>query len=614
MVPDDLEARRTAGRRRTTWRGRAVRAALALIAGLLAVTGSASPAQAHAVLVSSSPEADSLLQEAPTQVVLTFTEAVSPVADRVRVIAPDGRRVDRNEARPSGEQLIIPLATITQPGTYLVTFRVISADSHPVFGAFSFSYQMVSPGGPPEAEGVQPSGFVLAALPVARWIGYLGLVLLVGATVVLTLLWPRRLDRRDPLRVAYLGAGLLALGTVLALVLYVPYVAGGGIGDITSADLRQVLSDQYGAAHLVRLGALGAALVLLRAVAQGRGWTADKVMLTVLGVIGVGTWSISGHPSATQVPTVSVTADMVHLAAMSFWVGGLAMLALFLLPRATAPELAAIVPVWSRWATYAVGALLLTGLAQSLLEVRPLGALVDTSYGLVLLAKVALVAVVIAVAYFSRRLVQVIAGVAAPGPAGSGQGDAADADHAEATETGTSLTEAPQAEAPQADTSQAETPQNDTTVARRLRRLVVVEAVVALAVIGVTSVLVQLTPARTAAESSEAVVGGVQSVTLRDERFTLTADLRPGRVGLNELHLFAYTPDMRPLTVAEWRVVASASATGIEGVEAAVVPITPDHAIAQIGLPAPGTWTFTFTLRLDEFTNGIVTGQMTISN
>jgi copper transport protein len=44
-----------------------------------------------------------------------------------------------------------------------------------------------------------------------------------------------------------------------------------------------------------------------------------------------------------------------------------------------------------------------------------------------------------------------------------------------------------------------------------------------------------------------------------------------------------------------------------------LVPITPDHAIGQIGLPAAGTWTFTFTLRLDEFTSGIATGQMTVS-
>jgi copper transport protein len=545
--------------------------ALALLFGLLTTAGVASPAWAHAVFVSSSPEPDSLIQDAPTQVVLTFTEAVSAVTDRVRVIAPNGDRVDRNDPRPSGEQLIVPLETITTPGTYLVTYRVISSDSHPVFGAFSFSYKEVSPGGPPQATGVQSDGFVLAAMPVARWIGYLGLVLLVGSALVLTVLWPQRLPRTGPMRTAYLGAGLAALGTALELALQVPNVAGG-LSEVTGADASEVFASQYGAAHLVRLGVLGAALVLLRAISKGRGWGADHVLLAVLGAIGIGTWSVSGHPSATDVPTVSVTADMVHLAAMSVWLGGLIMLVLFLLRQGNARELAAIVPVWSRWATYAIGALVLTGVAQGLLEVRPLSALFDTPYGLVLVAKVALVGVVVGVALLSRRLVPVIADDSVP---------AADS----------------------------------AAMARRLRRLVAAEAVVALVVIGITSVLVQLTPARTAAETAEAEQGGVQSVTLEDPRFTLAVDLtRSNLPKTYDLHMFALTPDLRPLNVAEWRVVASAPSQGIEGVEAAVATITPDHAIGQITLPADGSWTFTFTLRLDEFTNGIVTTTFTIRN
>jgi copper transport protein len=109
--------------------------------GLLGVVaGRAAPASAHAALVGSSPAADSVVQVPPTQVVLTFTEVVNPVAGKVRVIAPDGTRVDRDDARSSGLQLIIPLKPVDDIGTYLVTFRVVSADSHPIGGAFSFSY------------------------------------------------------------------------------------------------------------------------------------------------------------------------------------------------------------------------------------------------------------------------------------------------------------------------------------------------------------------------------------------------------------------------------------------------------------------------------------------
>jgi copper transport protein len=568
--PAGSDRDRTVSRIRTPGPGRAVRAVLAVVIGLLAATGLASPAHAHAVLENTSPEADSLIQEAPAQIVLTFSEAVSPVADRVRVIAPDGSRVDRNEPRPSGQQLIVPIEPLTQPGTYLVSFRVISADSHPVYGTYSFSYKEVSPGGPPEAADVAASGFVVAALPVARWIGYAGLVLFVGSGLVLTLLWPRRLDPSGPRRAAQLGAGLVALGTVLALALQVPYVAGGGLGDVTGSDLQEVLASQYGAAHLVRLGVTGAALVLLLAVAKGRAFNADKTLLAVLGVVGLGTWAVSGHAAATPVPTVSIAADLVHLGAMSVWLGGLVMLAWFLLPQGNAAELAAIVPVWSRWASYAVGALLLTGVAQGLLEVASFSALFETTYGLVLVAKVALVGVVLAVALLSRRLVPIFA---AP-----------------------TIKDGPKAR----------------RAARRLRTLVLAETAVAVAIIAVTSVLVQITPARTAAATDQ-TTGGAQSLVLREPTFTLTADLLPGWVGVNQIHMYALTPDGLPRSVVEWRVLASQPSSGIEGVEAAILAITDDHAIGTIDLPAPGSWTFRFELRFDEFTNGIVETTVTVN-
>jgi copper transport protein len=542
------------------WRSRLF---AAVLLGLLAVlAGPAAPASAHAALAESSPAPDSLLQEAPTQVVLTFTETVNPVAGKIRVIAPDGSRVDRDEVRVSGQQVIIPLQSVTAAGTYLVSYRVVSADSHPVGGAFSFSYKEVSPGGPPSGEiAPQASGFVLTALPIARWLGYLGLLLLVGSVLVLTLLWPRRLSRERAVRVVWLGAGLVALATVLELALDIPYVAGGGLGDITGSDVREVLSSQYGAAHLVRLGVLVAALVLLRPVLAGRGWGGDKVLLAVLGVIGVATWSISGHPSASPVPTVTVAADMIHLAAMSVWLGGLVMLAAFLLRQANATELGAIVPVWSRWAGWAVSALLITGVAQALIEVGSFSALVDTSYGALVLTKVGLAAVVLGVAAVSRRLVAVIA------------------DGAEGS-------------------------------AARLRMLVVIETAIAVVVLGVTSVLVQLTPARSQTPTS--TQPALQTAVLTSDRFVLTVDLTPATVGQNELHMYAATPDGRPLTVVEWTVKASNEAAGIEALDAAVVRFSPDHAAGQVGLPAAGTWRFVFTLRLDETTNGIVATDFTV--
>ncbi len=537
---------------------------IAMMLGLVAVlVGPASPASAHAALVGSSPAADSIVQESPTQVVLTFTETVNPVQGKIRVIAPDGTRIDRNQARSSGLQLIIPVRPFEAVGTYLVTFRVISADSHPVGGAFSFSYKQVSPGGPPSASGdeAQASPFVLAALPVARWTGYVGLLLLVGSVLVLALLWPQRLSRIGPTRVIWIGAGLVALGTILELALQVPYVAGGGLGNVTGEEVREVLASQYGAAHLIRLGALAAALVLVRPIVQGKGWGADRVLLAVLGTIAVATWSVSGHPSASPLPTLTVVSDMIHIASMSVWLGGLVMLVVFLLPRANATELGAIVPVWSRWATYAVAVLVITGTAQALIEVNPLSTLFSTAYGWVIVAKVALVGLVLLVAAVSHRMVGAVAD--------------------------------------QADRS-----------AGRLRGSVIAEAAIAVVILGVTSVLVQLTPARTSAET--AASSSVQTEIMRDQRFILTVDLTPATVGVNQLHLYATTPDGQPATILQWTVKASLPDQGIEPIEASVLKISADHATAQVGLPTAGSWKFTFALLITEDTNGIVTADFTV--
>src|SRR5262249_41628296 len=143
----------------------------------------------------------------------------------------------------------------------------------------------------------------------------------------------------------------------------------------------------------------------------------------------------------------TVVADMIHIASMSVWLGGLIMLAVFLLPRANANELGAIIPVWSRWAAYAVGALLVTGIAQALVEVGSVPALFDTGYGQLILVKVVLLGGVLFIASFSRRLVAPIV-------------------------------------------------KKSDGAARKLRSLVAAESAGAIVIIAVASVLVQTTPAR----------------------------------------------------------------------------------------------------------------------
>ncbi|MFY1700699.1 MULTISPECIES: copper resistance CopC/CopD family protein [Micromonospora] len=550
--------RLTAARR---WAAR-FSAGLGLLVVLVALlVAPAGPASAHAVLVSSSPAASAVVPTAPVEVVLTFSEPVRKVTDKIRVIAPDGSRADRGEPRFEGGVVTVPVAQDAGQGTYLLSYRVISADSHPVSGAFTYS--VGAPSTPPSDAGADSRAdpVVDTAVKVSRYLGYTGLLLLVGAALVLAALWPARLSRVGPARLAWTGLGLLAFATVGAILLQVPYTAGGGLFDVSGEGLSSVLASPFGTTHLVRLGLLAAAAFLLRPLLAGQAGRTDVIIVAVLGAATLFTWPLSGHSAASPAPAVSVTVDAVHLGSMAVWLGGLVMLAVFLLRRADERELGAILPIWSRWAALAVAALLLAGTVQALIEVGTVEALLTTTYGQLVIAKVVLFTLVIAVAAYSRQLVR--RQIAAQQPT-------------------------------------------------RVRRAIVAELVVTAVVLGVTAVLVQTPPARTAATDGVGAEQGYFNTTLTSSIYSLQVELFPARRGSNTVHLYAYTPDNQPLPVEEWRLTAALPSAGIEPIQFPLLPLTDNHATSEVNLPAAGDWQFSFTLRTTEIDQATVTAAVTV--
>lgn len=531
---------------------------LPLVALLLAP---ASPAAAHAVLVSSSPAASAVVPEAPAQVVITFSEGVRKVPGKVRVIAPDGSRADRGEPTFQGAEVTIPVDPSGGRGTYLVSYRVISADSHPVSGAFTYS--VGAPSEPPTDSGSDNRANPVTenAVKVAKFAGYTGLLLLVGPALVLAALWPRRLSRRGPARLAWTGLGVLAAATLAEVWLQVPYVNGGGLFDVTGSGLSDVLGSAYGTTHLVRLGLLAAAAFLLRPLFAGPIGRTDGIILAVLGGAALFTWPLAGHAAASPAPAVSVVVDAVHLGGMAVWLGGLVMLAVFLLRRADERELDAILPIWSRWAALAVAALLLAGTVQGLIEVAGLRALFDTTYGRLLLAKIVLFALVIGVAAYSRALVRRRVAAGRPGA---------------------------------------------------MRRAVVAELVITAVVLGVSATLVQTTPARTAAADVAGAEQGYFSTTLSSPIYSLEVQLDPAETGNNSMHLYAYTKDSRPQPVQEWKVTAALPSAGIEPITVPLLPLSDNHATGEVNLPARGDWQLRITVRTTDIDQATVTATVPI--
>jgi copper transport protein len=532
----------------------------ALFAGLLLVLLSpAAPASAHAALVSTNPGQGKTVPTAPSEVTITFSENISAVNDKIRVVAPDGSRADQARPVVTGATLHIPLRPNLSNGTYLVSFRIISADSHPVPGGFSFSIGSPSATARPAADQGKTDTFVTIAIPIVKYLGYAGLLLLVGAALVLLLLWPSRLSSKGPRTVLAAGFGLIILSSVLAFLLQAPYENGTTIAQTTASGYAAIFSSQFGAVMLARIGVLAVIAVVLSAALRrvqthGEPARSDLMVLGILGAVVAATWPLAGHAAASPVPAVTVVIDAVHIGAMAIWLGGLAMLAGFLLRpgryRATDKELGAILPVWSRWATLAVSALLLAGVTQALIEIDSIDGLLKTNYGRLILVKVGLIVVILGFAYLARKSVH----------AGEHSGGA-----------------------------------------RVVRRSVVVELTIAVVVLGFSSVLTQTTPARVA---TAAPAGSQQqdyfSRTATTDLYTLEVDVDPAKVGDNEIHLYAYTKEGKPLSVVEWSGTAALPAANIEPVTIPLLGITADHASGDIQLPTAGSWELKFTLRTTD--------------
>ncbi|CAM5383874.1 Copper resistance protein CopC/CopD OS=Streptomyces tendae OX=1932 GN=F3L20_31300 PE=4 SV=1 [Streptomyces tendae] len=115
-----------------------------LVLLILAVAGAllagAAPASAHAALTGSDPAQGAVVDTAPAQISLTFSEPIAVGDDSVRVLDPKGERVDKGDpANLSGTTYSVRLLSGLPDGTYTVAYQVVSADSHPVAGAYTFS-------------------------------------------------------------------------------------------------------------------------------------------------------------------------------------------------------------------------------------------------------------------------------------------------------------------------------------------------------------------------------------------------------------------------------------------------------------------------------------------
>jgi copper transport protein len=365
---------------------------------------------AHAVPRTTLPAANAVLPEAPREITIRFSERVEARASSLRVFDAHGTRLD------DGTAAVIPgdpwLYGMTLPpigtGVYTVSWRVVSADDgHVTEGAYVFVVGGTANSGPPEADQVIAVTGWLDAL--ARWLGMLGAVALIGMLTASVVFWRRRLPRIPPPSyvLSWLAVLLLISSlTLLARLQRLPVEGSGraGLGIVMSSTIGQITAAKLGVVVL-----LGGALVGYWCVSGGRTWSwAMALFLTVLLLMSD---ALVSHSAATPAwRGLALGAELLHLLGVTLWVGGLGYFAtLFwwgtLRESSAANELAWAIPAFSLLAVVAVGLLTVSGLYLTQLHLGSLNPLFSTSYGRILLAKLSVVALMMALGGYHQFIV-----------------------------------------------------------------------------------------------------------------------------------------------------------------------------------------------------------------
>ncbi|WP_434097159.1 copper resistance CopC/CopD family protein [Streptomyces mirabilis] len=674
-----------------------VRALLLLLLAVIgAVLAGAAPASAHAALTGSDPQQGAVVSRAPTQVSLTFSEKVAMSDGSVRVLDPKGKRVDTGKATDLGGTTYgVKLHSGLPDGTFTVTYQVVSADSHPVSGAFTFSVGAPSQTSVALSDPAVGGGVVGALYGFGRYVSYAGFILLVGGAAFVLACWQRGAGVRPVQRLVVCGWLALTGATLALLLLRGSYVGSGKVGDIFDLTLLgQVLQTKAGAALVSRLLLLAAGALFIAVLfgayarrdeaavtdASGRSDGSDKGGVDVdaekrdltfglaIGgaVVAAGlaaSWAMAEHASTGIQAGLAMPVDVLHLLAVAVWLGGLSTLlvALFRAPAETQID-AVAVRRFSRLAFGSVTVLAATGIYQSWRQVGSWSALTGTWYGQLLLIKIGLVAVLVGIAWISRRWTAQLseapeakamatagakAGTAVGTTAGatalaelrtkqatkvpansrdsSSEGsDSRDADSRDANSAGSNSGDsrrAAQLARQQAAVATARQKRlRDADPARAgLRRSVLAEAGVAVVLLAVTTVLTSTEPGRTEeaaqqATSSSSQRSGPLSLKLpfdtggQDGKGTAEVTLDPARVGGNEMHVFVERPNGKAFDVPEVKVAFTLAAKKI-----GPLPVTPDRiatghwSAIGVQIPMAGDWEIAVTVRTSDIDQTTVT-------
>jgi copper transport protein len=484
-----------------------LRRALGACAAALAVTTfvGVGRVSAHAELLSSDPKPGEVLDSSPAHITLTFNEPVEITLGAVRLFDGTGSSIDISPARhPDGRGATVEVdVPHLANGSYVVDWRVVSSDSHPLHAAYTFQIgpdsnlaaglldQIITSshtGGPASIGLTISRSLVIASIAIV-----FGGLLVCGLGIV-------PFGRRQRIIIGA-SAAVGSVAGILALPLEVSYTAGRSLGVITDGSAwRAVLDTTIGLAWVIRalsIAFVAAILLATRSRCRSTWWQ----LILITGLVTVGTASAyGGHGASGRWHYLGVFATMLHVSSMAVWLGGLLLLMISLAEMERNG-----VARFSSIAAVAMTTIVVSGVAQAVRQVGSLDALTGTSYGKLLIWKLIVVAGVLAVAAVARRSI-----------------------HGRLFNRSLTLASV--------GASVGAAAVDDDFDRGRLRRAISIESVLAIVIVVITSLLM-------AANPSQAAVSAPFSSTLTSNGYLATVTVAPARVGPNDLHIYLSSPN-----------------------------------------------------------------------
>ncbi len=518
------------------------------------------PAYAHSEFTSSNPTNGAVLKESPKNIEISFSDKINLSFDSFRLLDSDSKQIKTKmpKVEKTGNSMIVEIPKL-KDGHYVVVYSIVSEDSHVIKGAISFSV------GKKVIQNVDDNQIskLLESKKTPTYLGFtrniLQFILYISIALTIFLIVFRVFIFDDiknkQLNILFYLATIFGItSSILSIGIQAAAEGSFSISKVFSSTIIfQEIDTRIGTLYAIR-----AVLFILLAVL----WKLNikiftKFILPILALSILLTIALAGHASSGEYQQIAFIFDIIHVLAASIWFGGLLALPI-LLKKANYKE---ILRKFSTIALYCVIAILVTGIFAAWRQIGNVEVAINTFYGKLVLAKMAMYILLILTAVYTRKFTRMIL-------------------------------------------KQEANISDDTRIKKRILKYIYFECLVLIFVMSTTSVLVNAVPARISYNASV-----TKQVVTKKSIIEITVDQT--KFGPNEIHVYVLNKNGTPKQVG----------VGINTLQEKIAVLSwsnPDAKIDKLPvdlrflglnhfistnsfIPSPGNWELQVRINIDDF-------------